>query len=339
MTLTKKLFAFSFVILSFLSLYFLVNTSLFEINSYLLSNSITIDVLLTIPLVYFLFIRKTDIPKLSIFPVIIVGALIASFIIPREHQTVLGFVKTWILPVLEIGILSFVIYKVVTTIKYYKQNKNKKSDFYTVLKITCSEQFPKFIASALAMEISVVYYGLINWKKKQLKSNEFTYHKKSGSISLYGAFILILAAESIGVHYLLRQSENQIGLWIITILSLYTAIQILGFAKSILKRPISIEKSTVRFRYGIMKELEVSINDILSIELTSREIPKKPEIKHLSLLGTLESHNVILHFKSEQKLFGLYGITKYVKSLAFPIDKSEEFKVLLKEVKAKLNAE
>lgn len=339
MTVTKKISAFSFVILSFLSLYFLANTSLFEVNSSRLSHLITIDVLLTIPFVYFLFIRKTDTPKLTIIPVTIAGIVLASFIIPQEHQTVLGFVKTWILPVVEIGIFSFVIYKVVTTIKSFKANKTANDDFYTVLKQTCSAHFPKFVAYALAMEISVIYYGLINWKKRQLKANEFTYHKKSGSMSLYVAFILILAAESVGVHYLLRQSENQIGLWIITILSLYTVIQVLGFAKSILKLPIVIQKDAVLFRYGFMKELNVPINDILSIELTSREIPKKSKIKTLSLLGALESHNAILHFKTEQELFGLYGSRKKVESLAFPIDKPQEFKTLLKETKAKLIAD
>lgn len=336
MTLQRKVSIFGFVILSFITLYFLGNSEIFKLNPYRFSNLITADVLLTIPFIYFLLIRKTSISKLTVVPITIAGVILASFIIPEEHQTILNYFKTWVLPIIELLIVSFIIFKVVKTIKTYKVNREIDTDFYTVLKKTCQENFPDFAANALATEISVFYYGFINWKKQNLKSNEFTYHKNSGSISLFAALILIIVVESVGVHYLLRQSENQIGLWILTILSLYTGFQFFGYIKSIIKRPIAITKTKLLLRYGIMKEAEVRLENILAVEISSRDIDNSNRIKRLSLLSSLESHNFIIHFKDEIIMTGLYGIKRKAKSIAFSIDKPEDFKLALKDAKSKL---
>lgn len=338
MTLRRKIAVFGFVSFSFLTLFLLGHSEIFKTNSSQLSNLITADVLLTIPFIYFLLIRKTEIPKFTIIPVTIIGVVLASFIIPEGQQQTLELFKTWILPILEIFIIGFILFKVIKTIKTFKANREIDSDFYSILKNSCEANFPSFVANALATEIGVFYYGLIYWKKRRLETNEFSYHKKSGSLSLFLAFVLILAAESVGVHYMLRQSENQVGLWIITILSLYTAFQVLGFAKSILKRPIKISETELLLRYGIMKNASISLKNVLAVEITGRDIDKDKRIKRLSLLGGLESHNFILHFEREIKLTGLYGIKQKAKSLALSIDKPEEFKMALKEAKQSLIA-
>lgn len=290
-----------------------------------LNFAITADLLLTVPLVYFLLIRKSEIPKTTVIPVMVIGLLIGSYFLPNENQTYLELFKSWALPVIEFSILIFVIIKVRKTIKTYKKLKNVSPDFYDTLKNVCTEILPKKLVLPFATEVAVFYYGFINWKKRTINSNEFTYHKKSGTPSLLGGFIMVIGIETIALHFLLAK-WSLVFAWILTGLSLYTAIQVLGFAKALSKRPISIEDDKLTLRYGIMNETRIPYFDIEAVVLSKKELKKDKLIKTLSPLGELESHNVIISLKRENTLIGLYGIKRKYRTIGLHIDEPNNFK-------------
>lgn len=302
----------------------IAKSSLFTANKDYLSTAITFDLLLTIPLIYFLLIRKTTIPKTTVAPFLIIGIVVCSYLLPIENQYYLSLFKTWILPIVELSIITFVIYNLVKAIKRFKKNKTNSFDFYTTLKDTCYEILPKGIVIPVVTEIAVIYYGFINWKKRILKPNEFSYHKNSGTISLLGAIIFIIGVETVVLHILLVKWST-IAAWILSILSIYSAIQLFGFLKSMLKRPISIENDTLYLRYGIMNESVVPIKAIDSIELFTKDIELDKETRKLSFLGELETHNVKINLKKEHTLVGLYGIKRKLKVLVLHVDNKIEF--------------
>lgn len=286
--------------------------------------AITADLLLTVPLVYFLLIRKSEIPNISVVPVMITGLLIGSYFLPKESQTCLSIFKTWALPVIEISILTYVIIKVRKAIKIHKSLKGSKPDFFNALKSICYEILPKKLVLLFATEIAVFYYGFFNWKTKKINENEFTYHKNSGTPALFGGFIMIIGVETVALHFLLAR-WNIIAAWILTTLSVYTAIQVFGFAKSLSKRPISINKDSLTLKYGILNEVEIPFSDIDKVELSRKTLEKEELTKTLSPLGELESHNVIIHLKKEHELVGLYGMKKKFNLLGLHIDEPKEF--------------
>ena len=302
----------------------IVKSSIFINNPNELSIGITFDLLLTVPLVYFLLIKKTKIPKTSVVPFLILGLVICTLILPLENQYYLKLFKTWIFPIVELSILSFVIYHVRKGIKRYKLNKTESFDFFTTLKNTCYEILPKGVVIPVVTEIAVLYYGFLYWKKRELKENEFSYHKDSGNITLLVAIIFIVAIETIVFHILLAKWSS-IAAWILTFLSIYSGIQFFGFLKSILKRQISIENDQLYLRYGIMKETTIDIKDIDAVEISSKDIELNKETRKLSFLGELESHNIIIHLKKENELIGLYGIKRKYKNLALFVDDKIEF--------------
>ncbi len=233
-----------------------------------LSFAITADLLLTVPLVYFLLIRKSEIPNTTAIPVMIIGLLVGSYFLPQESQSYLSIFKTWALPVIEISILTYVVIKVRNVIRKYKTLKGITPDFFNTLKNTCYEILPKKLVLPFATEVAVFYYGFINWKTRETGYNEFTYHKKSGTPALFYAVILIIAVETIAIHLLLTR-WSIIAAWVLTTLSFYTAIQVFGFAKSLTRRPISINQDSLTLKYGILNEVEIPFSDIDKIELSS----------------------------------------------------------------------
>ena len=199
-------------------------SSVFIANPGSLSVGITFDLLLTLPLIYFFLVRKTSIPNITVIPLLIGGMVLCSLILPPENQYYLNLFKTWILPVVELTILSFVIFNVLKAVKYYKQNKTESFDFFTTLKNTCYEILPRGVVIPVVTEIAVFYYGFIYWKKRKLKENEFSYHKDSGTITLLIAIIFIVAIETVVLHILLAKWSS-IAAWILTFLSIYSGIQ------------------------------------------------------------------------------------------------------------------
>lgn len=304
---------------------FIAKSSVFATNPNNLSTGITFDLLLTVPIVYFLLIRKTSIPKTTVVPFLILGMVICSIILPNENQYYLDIFKTWIFPVIEISIVSYVIYKISKAVKRFKLHKNESFDFFTTLKSTCHEILPKSVVIPVVTEIAVFYYGFINWKKRRLNKNEFSYHKDSGTVTLLVAIIFIVAIETVVLHILLSKWSN-LTAWVLTFLSIYSGIQLIGFIKSMYKRPISIENNKLFLRYGIMNETTINLANIDSIEISSKDIELNKETRKLSFLGELESHNVVIRLKKENTLIGLYGIKRKYKNLALHVDKKIEFK-------------
>lgn len=93
-----------------------------------------------------------------------------------------------------------------------------------------------------------------------------------------------------------------------------------------LKRPISIEGDQLCLRYGIMSETTIDLNNIASIEVSSKDLEFNHDTRKLSILGDLESHNLILCLKKENELLGLYGVKKTYKKLALYVDDCNDFK-------------
>ncbi len=290
-----------------------------------LSLAITIDLVLTIPLVYFLLIRTSKIPKTTVLPVMILGVLIGSYLLPEENQMYLDLFKTWALPVIELSALTFVILKVRKAVRQFKANSTESLDFFTTLKTTCRDMLPKAAVMPVVMEISVIYYGFITWKRRGLKPNEFSYHKDSGTPALLMVLIFLIAIETLVFHILLSM-WSVLAAWVLTCLSLYSAIQLLGFLKSMLFRPISIEGDKLYLRYGIMSETTIDLSNIATVEASSKDLELDHNTRKLSILGDLESHNLILSLKKENELLGLYGTKKAYKKLALFVDNPTAFK-------------
>lgn len=314
------------------SMILLAQSPVFNSNSNPLSIGITVDLLLTTPLIYFLLIRKSNIPKTTIVPILIIGVVVCSIILPTENQYYLNLFKTWVLPLIELSIFAYVIYNVHKAVKRFKSTKTKSVDFYTQLKEACYEILPKGYVTPVVTEIAVFYYGFLQWKKRKLNKNEFSYHKNSGTIALLIAIIFLIAIETIVFHILLSKWSD-LAANILTFFSFYSTLQIFGFLKSMSRRPIIIEENKLFLRYGIMSETSIDISEIENIEVSTKDIEFDKETRKLSILGNLESHNIVIRLNKENTLFGLYGRKKDYKNIALYVDENKEFRKQINALK------
>lgn len=322
------LVVFGLPLLLLVCLVFLSKSSLFTLHPQDLSLGITIDLLLTVPLLYFFLIRKTKIPNATVVPVLLIGVLVCSAILPADKQLYLDYFKTWGLPAIEMGILTYLIFRVRQAIRRFRVQFDESPDFYKTLKKTCAQFLPAGLVMPVVTEIAVFYYGFVYWKRLELKENEFSYHKDSGTIPLLIAIIFIVAIETVVFHSLLLK-WNSLAAWILTGISIYSGIQLFGFLKSMLKRPNSMEGDRLVLRYGIMAETEIDLQKIESVEISSTDLEFNDQTRKLSFLGALESHNVVIRLKEDNQLTGLYGRKRTYRNLALHIDDKIRFKNLI----------
>lgn len=325
----SKLLIFGIPLLLIVSMFLLTQSAAFHQNPDTLSLAITLDLLLTLPIVYFLLIRKKNIPKYTVVSAFVIGIIAASLILPKGNQFYLSQIKFWVLPIVELTIFIVVFTKLRKTFKAIKAEKQTTPDFYLAVMKATKEVLPPKISTLFATEISVIYYSILNWRKPKLQDNEFEYHRRGGVREVLSVLMLAIVAEAFAIHLLLAQ-WNEIVAWFFTFLSIYTMFQVIGILRSMPRRPMKIENGNLYLKYGLFNDATIPLVDIQEIKLERKGLKFDDNIRMLSGLGEIDSYNVILHLKNQHTMFGLYGFTKTFTTIAFHVDDKKRFEASLK---------
>ncbi len=205
-------------------------------------------------------------------------------------------------------------------------NKNMEMDFYDRIKLSCQEIFPKRIGKIIATEIAAFYYFFTFSGKPEPTSSEFTGYKKNGIRTTVGVFLFLLIVETVVVHIMVASSSERFA-WVLTILGIYTFIQISAILKSLSRRFIKIDhaKECLYLRYGFAVETEIPFQQILRIEQTRKPLKDEKSYTSLSIFDMLDSHNIVITLRSEHSLHKIYGIQKKFIAIAIFVDEADRF--------------
>jgi hypothetical protein len=315
--------------LIFLSCYFITLTAKFKTNNEVLSNAILIDLLIIAPLIYFLAIRKSNLAKLTVLRIFIVGILVAGFILKPYSNNFLTIIKTWISPLIEIAVIFFIVRKFYIANKKAKAANHNKIDFLihckaVMLQVIGNEK----IGGVLSSEISVFYYAFISSKDKTIDyKTKFTSYKENGLITVLWAILFIFLVEMAGVHFLLALWNTTVA-WTLTGLSFYTCIQLYAHIKAIKSRPIIINDDSLEIHNGLAGDAYIRFDNIEKVEL-SKKVPQDRNAVKISLMKGLEGHNMVVYLKASIQVTKIFGIKKHADTVLFCVDKPNEFSTAL----------
>ena len=293
--------------------------------------AMTIDLVLIIPAFYFILRHKTSIPPITVVPCIVIGIIAGSILIPASEQQLLEIIKTWVLPIIELGVVSLIIYKGYTLVSQYKTAKTEVRDFESAIHHATQQVLPGRIGDFMATEITVFYYALIRWRAKDVRVGEFTYHKKSSSYSLWLAFLLVTAIEVSVVHVLVARWSDMAA-WIVSILSIYGGIQILAIRKSMSFKSIAVKDGIVYLHYGIFRQAIIEISNIETFTLRPT-ITDDSDAFMFSPLSDADGINLLIQTKEPVLITTLYGFKKMAKTIGIYADEPEHLASLLERTK------
>ncbi len=329
----KLLAKYNFIVipsLMILSLIALIKSPYFtsEISPY-----VVLDFLITIPLIYFLLIRRRNINRITVVSTFVLGLVTASIFLPTSEQQMVVVVKNYFLLFLELGILLYVINKARLIYNNFRKLGNSV-DFYEAITYSCKTILPSRAASFLGTEITVLYYTFFKWRFKELKKDEYSYTKEGSYNGVFLGLFLILMIETFVLHVLIVKTSVVLA-WVLTILSIYTLLQLFAVWKSLYACPVCIDRAqkTIKLRFGFTGNIMLKVEDIESIVIHSSDFPEKNNVKYLSFLGAISGHNIIVNLKENITFEKIYGIKEETKSLAILIDDKESFKSVVENLK------
>ncbi|THD67987.1 hypothetical protein E7Z59_10090 [Robertkochia marina] len=293
-----------------------------------LALGITIDLVVLLPICWLLIIARTRIPNFSVLPVTIFSIVLSSFIIPESYQETLDLIRYYVLPLFELGLAGYVIYKTIKTISSIRKQTGEHRDAYEVIRNTCSgftssERF----AAIFATELAMFWYALGNWKAGIVSNTRFSGYKESGIVSIMAGILLILIVETVWLHKFLLGIHTTLA-WIVFGLSVYSGIQLFAHLKALRSRLHEFEQDALTLRYGIFSEVRIEYDKISRIEFTTGT-PGDTSARKLALLGELEPHNIALHLKEPVTINRFYGLTSEASAIFFHCDEKARFKDLL----------
>ncbi len=309
----------------FLCCFFITLTAKFKNNSGLLSNAILIDILVVAPLIYFLAIRKSNISKLTVSRVFIVGLLVAGLILNTHSNPFLHILKTWVSPLIEGVVIYFIVSKFYIANKKAKEVNNKAIDFLmhcrtVMFKVTGNEKFANIISS----EIAVLYYTFMGRRDKTIDyETKFTAYKENGVTIILWVILSVFLIETAGVHFLLILWSKTIA-WVVTALSIYTCLQLFAHIKAIKARTTIINKDSLEIHNGLAGDAYIMFDNIEKFEL-SKKIPQGRNPIKIALLKGLENHNVVVYLKTPIQVTKVFGIKKTTDAVLFHVDRAKDF--------------
>jgi hypothetical protein len=259
-------------------------------NSAIAAWGATFDLTITIPLLYWFFVVRTGKAKpLSIAPVFIAGTLLALMVIPRGEQQFLRQLRVFIVPAAEILLLLTI------------------------------GQRSRRIAAVVRSELAMFYYAFCCWGKKA-ETRGTTFHERSGWSSIVVCIIVLIVAESIGMHFFLRMWKP-LAAWIWTGLDLWAVIWLLGDYHALRLLPTTLNGAELDLRLGIRWHVRVSLANIASIRETRDEAEwKRREVLRFAIL---DEPRWLITLHEPLMATGLAGFQKRVTALAVLPDDEE----------------
>lgn len=311
--------------------WYIVNSSAFAERPALLAMASTIDLTLLIPLIYFLCIRKSTIPKVTVIPMFILSLVLAGQLIPSDYQQTLTYME-YAIPLVELIAISFIIYNVRKTFKAYDQEKKsgrkKKGFLETVHEATSNAYGEGIFANVFATEISLFHYAILGWNPsiEAPKGDRFTYHKDNGYFGFFGVILFAVVVETFILHFFLAQWST-VAAWILTGLSIYSLFFVFGDFNAIRKRPMYFKEDGLMVNIGLRWRVFIPFEQIESVALRIPDAEKE-KFANFILIGEA---NTVITLKSEVTAQGLYGLKKKFTVLALNMDERHDFQNKLTE--------
>ncbi|WP_158597043.1 hypothetical protein, partial [Aquimarina sp. BL5] len=153
-------------------------------------------------------------------------------------------------------------------------------------------------------------------------------------ILLLVAVFMILMETAI-VHLLLARKGYDMIAWILSIISLYSAIQIYSHIKAMKLRPFALHNNKLFIRYGLFGDVIVNTDELDQVELTKKDPvdTNDKRTESLAMVKDIEGHNIALHFTKKQRIEKPFGLSKDCDILLINLDNSEEFVETLNQIK------
>lgn len=290
-----------------------------------LAAAIVFDLAVALPAAsWWMFVRGRA-PAARMAPVVALSLAGAWMVLPAEQR---ASAPLLIIP-LEVAAVGLVVRAIVRSLRSGEHG----GDAVDRISAAARAALPyRAAADAVAYEISLVYLALLSWRARPAipaSARAFSAHRRSGYAGLVFAVCVASVLEGIGVHLLAAQ-WSPAAAWILTALSAYGAVWMVGDLQAVRLRPTLMSADGLHVRVGLRWDASVAWSEIESVEPRGRAPFPRRAPGHLRATPVGEP-GFIVTFRHPTRVRGPYGITRTVTMLGIAADDPRGFAAAARE--------
>lgn len=197
-----------------------------------LALGVTQDVTLVLPgLYYLLAVRRGHLPGLSVVPAFAVSLAVARLLLPTANQGYLRVISIWAVPVIELCTAGYLVFQIGAIRRCYKSLS--RTAIYPADAVAGSVRTvlgDTLLVSWLVTEMTLLFYALLGWSRSfrpRPDQQIFAYYRCNHYGPLLAVLLCLLPVETGVVHVAVARWSPLVA-WIVTALSLYGALWLLG---------------------------------------------------------------------------------------------------------------
>lgn len=298
-----------------------------DYRAYVAGFAIPFDLMVFVPAAfYFLVVRKHDLSPVIMLPVVALGGAFVFQVARPENPMTVILIATLVVA-LEITIATRGIIRLG---KVFRAAKGETSDPVQWFYKTAYDLLPNHrAAKLLSTELSTIYYVFFTWRKKPSipeGAQGFSYYKESSYLTIMGVFLCLLPIETVAMHMFLSQWSVGAA-WVLTALSGYAILWLLGDCRASILRPVVVCNNTVIVRSGIRFKTTIPVSAIREINSKDPGFSKE-ETTNLGIMGMTNTW-IVLSYPVETET--IFGSTEHVQAIGLMLDDVAGFRKALEE--------
>ncbi len=225
---------------------------------------------------------------------------------------------------IEALILMVAVRHIVTAVRRFRSGRKAGVDTWQAFEDGLEAFLPRWIAHLAVLEPRLwICLGRFIFRRVRLRTNEFSYHRRSVLGFLLIAVLLVTPVEVFVIELLLPWAWVR---WLLLVLAIYALFWALGLYTSLIALPHRLDSSSIRLRYGILAEAAIEYGNIADVRLDGCRAPKGGDglslargdrSAYLAIAGTTD---VTLELRNPQTLQGWAKSTAPVMSLHLAVD-------------------
>ncbi len=288
------------------------------------ATALTLDFTIVVPgLVYLLLVRTKYIPWTGVVPVFVGSYAIAFAMLPAEHRELLDAMALLAVPA-EVGFVAYLVDRVRRAVRRPSQ---QQGDFASRFRAAAREAIgARLPADILTTEVAILYHALRWPLRQEPHAAQFTVHRSVGYGTVMVGLLMVLAIETVPVH-LVVSGWSPVAAWILTALSIYSVVWLVGDYRAIASRPLVVTETHVQLRVGLRWEADIPRGNIAGIDRVRVDRDGAPKGTVRATL--LDQPTVGIRLHEPVDVLGMYGIRRSATEILLTVDHVERFVALI----------
>lgn len=285
----------------------------------LLAAAVAFDLVVGVPALFYLLCIRGRAPLARIVPIVLLSMVGASFVIPSTYGGIPAAIRT-----LAVAAEAVLVVVLVRRGIRAMRSADAPGDLADSIRETARSVVPApRLADAAAYEVALLAYAFAGWRMRAADDEgAFTIHRRGGYSAVAFALGLASVVELTAVHLLLHPWSPTVA-WVLTGLSAYGMVWLLGDTQAIRLRLLRADDEALRVRVGLRWSVDVPWGDVVSVTRAGQ--PAADDGRGMLRATPIGDPRLVVGLARPLTATGPYGFTRRVSRIGVAVDDEARF--------------